>query len=146
MSNRRPFFSREGPLENHALFFAVPTGVMQGLAGNYRQSRNYLVEARIDMPKIEQERLAVIRYNYVSVEYVRGLGECQIIGYLLEAPALFNLLHSDALEQESRSCDLQTHGSHIPVAWDHFCLPNFKVAPLFKCPSRPSPNFTSCLR
>ena len=38
------------------------------------------MEARIEMPKIEQERLAVIRYNYVSVEYVRGLGECQIIG------------------------------------------------------------------
>jgi hypothetical protein len=88
------------------------------------------VEARIEMPKIEQERLAVIRYNHVSVEYVRGLGECQIIGYLLEAPTLFNLLHSDALEQESLSCHLQTHGSHIPVAWDNFCLPNFKVASL----------------
>jgi hypothetical protein len=31
-SNRRPFFSREGPPgENHALFFAVPTGVIQEL-------------------------------------------------------------------------------------------------------------------
>jgi hypothetical protein len=52
---------------------------------------------------VEQERLAIIRHNYVSVEYVRGLGECQIIGYLLEAPTFFHLLHPDILEQESLS-------------------------------------------
>ena len=80
--------------------------------------------------EVEQERLAIIRYNYVSVEYVRGLSKRQIIGYLVEVPTVFSLLHPDALEQESLSCHLHTHGSHIPVAWDNFCLPNFKVASL----------------
>src|ERR1700730_8451899 len=54
----------------------------------------------------------------------------QIPGYLVEVPTVFPLLHPDALEQESLSCHLQTHGSHIPVAGDNFCLPNFKVASL----------------
>ena len=107
-----------------------------------RQSRNYLVEARIEMPKIEQERLAVIRYNYVSVEYVRGLGECQIMGYL-EPPTLFNLLHSDALEQESLSCHLQTHGSHIPVAWDFLLLCQ---EPRCHCATHGGPFAASCKR
>jgi len=80
--------------------------------------------------KVEQEQLAIIRYNYVSVEYVRGLSKRQIIGYPVEVPMVFPLLHPDALEQESFSCHLQTHGGHIPVAWDNFCLPNFKVASL----------------
>jgi hypothetical protein len=80
--------------------------------------------------EVEQERLAIIRYDDVSVEYIRGLSKRQIIGYLLEVPTVFRLLHPDALEQESLSCHRQTHGSHIPVAWDNFCLPNFKVASL----------------
>src|ERR1700730_10750270 len=80
--------------------------------------------------KVEQDRLAIIRYNYVSVEYVRGLSKRQIIGYLVEVATVFPLLHPDALEQESLSFHLHTHGSHIPVAWENFCLPNFKVASL----------------
>jgi len=76
------------------------------------------------------ERLAIIRYNDVSVEYFRGLSKRQIIGYLLEVPTVFHLLHPDALEQESLSCHLHTHIGHIPVAWDNFCLPSFKVASL----------------
>ena len=47
--------------------------------------------------KVEQERLAIIRYNNVAVEYVRGLSKRQIIGYLLEVPTVFLLLHPDAL-------------------------------------------------
>jgi hypothetical protein len=80
--------------------------------------------------KSKQERLAIIRYNYVAVEYVRGLGKCQIIGYPLEVPTVLSFLHPDAFEQESLSSHLQAHGSHIPVAWDNLCLPNFKVASL----------------
>jgi hypothetical protein len=48
----------------------------------------------------------------------------------MEVPTAFPLLHRDALEQESLSCHLQTQGSHIPVAWENFCLPNFKVTSL----------------
>ena len=77
-----------------------------------------------------QERLAIIRHNYVPVEYVRGLSKRQIIGYLVEVPTVFSLLHPDALEQESLSCHLHAHARHIPVAWGNFCLPNFKVASL----------------
>jgi len=80
--------------------------------------------------EVEQERLTIIRNNCVSIEYVRGLSKRQIIGYLLEVPTAFPLLHPDALEQESLSCHLHTHIGHIPVAWDNFCLPNFKVASL----------------
>src|SRR6266852_9481660 len=80
--------------------------------------------------KSNKNRLAIIRYNYVPVEYVRGLNKRQIIGYLVEVPTVFPLLHPDTLEQESLSCHLHTHGSHIPVAGDNFCLPNFKVASL----------------
>jgi hypothetical protein len=35
---------RKVPLENHALFSAVPIGVMQELAGNYRQTENDLAK------------------------------------------------------------------------------------------------------
>src|SRR6266852_9734712 len=59
--------------------------------------------------KSNKNRLAIIRYNYVPVEYVRGLNKRQIIGYLVEVPTVFPLLHPYALEQESLSCHLQTH-------------------------------------
>ena len=80
--------------------------------------------------EVEQEQLAIVCYTYVPVEYVRGLSQRQIIGYLVEVPPVFPFLHPDALEQESFSCHLHTHGGHIPVAWNNFCLPNFKVPPL----------------
>jgi hypothetical protein len=79
---------------------------------------------------VEQERLAIVRYNCVAVEYVRGLSKRQIIGYLAEVPTVFPFRHPDAFEQESLPCHLQTHGRHIPVARDNFCLPNFEVASL----------------
>ena len=53
---------------------------------------------RIGFGPIEQERLAIIRYNDVPVEYVRGLSERQIIGYLVEVPSVLSPLHSNALE------------------------------------------------
>ena len=84
--------------------------------------------APIEMPEVEQERLAIIRS--VSAEYIRRLRKRQIIGYLVKVPTVFPLLHPDALEQESFSCHLEIHGRHIPVAWDNFCLPNFKMASL----------------
>jgi hypothetical protein len=91
-----------------------------------------LVPARFVRPfvKAKQQRLAIIRYNYVSVEHVRGLSKRQIIGYLVKVSPVFPLLHPDAFEQESLSCHLHTHGRHIPVARDNFCLLNFKVASL----------------
>jgi hypothetical protein len=46
--------------------------------------------------EVERQRLAIIRYNDVSVEYVRGLSKRQIIGYRLEVPTVFHLLHRDA--------------------------------------------------
>src|SRR5260370_4286793 len=72
----------------------------------------------------------MLRHNCGPIEYVRRLSKRQIVGYLLEVPTAFPLLHPDVLEQESLSFHLHTHGSHIPVAWNNFCLPNFKVAPL----------------
>jgi hypothetical protein len=48
--------------------------------------------------EVEQERLAIFRYNHVSVEYIRSLSQRQIIGYLLEVPPVFRLLHPNALE------------------------------------------------
>src|SRR5579872_2103775 len=78
------------------------------------------------------QRLAIIRYNYVFVEYVRGLSKRQIIGHLVEIPTIFPLLHPDTLEKEGLACHLHNHGCHIPVAWDNFCLPNFKVAALLQ--------------
>lgn len=93
-----------------------------------------------------QDRLAIVRYNYVSVEYVRGLSKRQIVGYLVEVPTVFPLLHADALEQESLSCHLHTHASHIPVAWDNLCLLDFKVAALVQVSQQAKPNFTSSLR
>ena len=56
--------------------------------------------------------LAIVRYNYRPIEYVRGLRKRQIIGYPVEVPTVFHLLDPDALEQESLSCHRQTHGSH----------------------------------
>ena len=78
--------------------------------------------------KVEQERLAIIRN--VSIEYVRGLNKRRIIGYLVEVPIVFLLLHTDPREQESFPCHFQIHGSHVPMAGDNFCLPNLKVASL----------------
>jgi hypothetical protein len=74
--------------------------------------------------------LAIIRYNYRSVELVRGLCKRQIIGYLLEIPMGFPLLHPDAREQESLPWHRQTQGSQGPMARDNFRLPNLKVASL----------------
>jgi hypothetical protein len=58
---------------------------------------------RATVRKSEQQRLAIIRYNYVSVEHVRGLSQRQIIGYLVEVPMVFSFLHSDGRKQESFS-------------------------------------------
>ena len=74
--------------------------------------------------------LAIIRYNYRSVEYVRGLCKRQIIGYPLEVPIVFPLLLTDSREQERFPCHLQTQGSQVPMPWDNFCLLNLKVASL----------------
>jgi len=52
--------------------------------------------------------LAIFRYNYRSVEYVRGLCKRQIIGYPLEVPMVFPLLLTDSREQERFPCHLQT--------------------------------------
>jgi hypothetical protein len=46
----------------------------------------------------------------------------------VEVPTAFPLLHLEALKQKSFSCHLHTHGSDVPMAWDNFCLPDFKVA------------------
>jgi hypothetical protein len=48
--------------------------------------------------EVEQERLAIIRHTYVPVEYVRGLSERQVIGYLVEVATVFPLLHPDTLD------------------------------------------------
>ena len=74
--------------------------------------------------------LVAIRYNYVSVENVRGLSKLQIIGYLVEVPMSFLLPHSDGCEQESFPCDLDIHVSQVPMAGDNLCLVDFKVASL----------------
>ena len=74
-------------------------------------------------------QLAIIRYNYRSVEYVRGLRQCQIIGYSMEILMVFLLLHTDAREQKRSACHLQTQGSHVPMAGDNFCLSDLKAAP-----------------
>src|ERR1035437_2467712 len=104
-----------------------PNLVKEGLPTIWKLSRG---GSNRNAEKSTNERLAIIRYNYVSIKYVCGLGECQIIGYPMEVATVFRLLHPEALEQESLSCHRHTHGSHIPVAWDNFCLPNFKVASL----------------
>lgn len=74
--------------------------------------------------------LVAIRYNYFSVEHVRGLSKRQIIRYLVEVPMGFLLPHSDGREKESFPCDLHTYVSQVPVSWDDFCLPDLKVASL----------------
>jgi len=43
---------------------------------------------------------------------------------------VFSLPHADGRKQESLPCHIQIQGSHVPMAWDNFCLPNLKVAPL----------------
>jgi hypothetical protein len=45
--------------------------------------------------------LAIIRYNYLFVEYVRRLSQCQVIMHPVEIAVVFGLLHSDGFEQES---------------------------------------------
>ena len=72
--------------------------------------------------------LPIIRHNYRSVEYVRGLIERQIIGHPVEVPMVFPLLYTDSREQESFPCHLHTQGSHVPMARDNLCLSNLKVA------------------
>jgi hypothetical protein len=90
--------------------------------------------------------LAIIRYNYRSVEYVRGLCKRRIIGYPLEVPMDFPLLLTDRREQERFPCHLQTQGSHVPMAGTTSACLTSKWPPLSKCPSRPNPNFTACVR
>jgi hypothetical protein len=79
---------------------------------------------------LRPDQLAIVCYNYRSVEYVRGLRQSQIIGYSVEIRMVFLLLHTDAREQKRSACHLQTQGSHVPMAWDNFCLSDLKVASL----------------
>src|ERR1700691_3735050 len=74
--------------------------------------------------------LAIIRYNNWPVEYIRGLLKRQVIGYVVEIPMVFLLLHADGRKHERFPCHLQTQGSHIPMARDNFCLLDFKVTSL----------------
>src|ERR1019366_6097765 len=85
--------------------------------------------------------LATIRYNWLSVEHVRGLSKRQIIGYLVEVPMGFLLPHSDGREQESFSCYLHTHVSQVPMAWDNLGLPDLKVASLVQVPEQAESEF-----
>src|ERR1700676_808266 len=43
---------------------------------------------------------------------------------------VFLFLHINGREHESFPCDLQTQGSHVPMAGDNFCLPDLKVTSL----------------
>ena len=74
--------------------------------------------------------LAIIRHNYLGVEYARRLSKCQVIGHSLEVTVVFRLLHADCLEEESFSIHVHTQDSHFPLTRCHFCLPNLKLAPL----------------
>lgn len=114
-----PFPDREGEaLKGSRITSALPTS---GVVAWWLESK---------CREVEQKQLAIICYTYVPVEYVRGLSERQIIGYLVEVPMVFLLLHTDPREQESFPCHFQIHGSHVPMAGDNFCLPNLKVASL----------------
>jgi hypothetical protein len=86
--------------------------------------------------KSNQKRLVIIRYNYVSVEYVGGLSKRQIIRYLVEVSTVFPLLHPDALEQEPLSCHLHTlcrEGSSSPSTQTDCLCPNHELTPLPIC-------------
>jgi hypothetical protein len=74
--------------------------------------------------------LAIIRYNYLGVEYARRLSKCQVIGHSLEVTVVFGLLHADCLEEESFSIHVHTQDSHFPLTRCHFFLPNLKLATL----------------
>jgi Mn2+/Fe2+ NRAMP family transporter len=44
--------------------------------------------------------LAILRYNYLFVEYVRSLSKCQVIRYSVEVAAVFGLLNADCFKEE----------------------------------------------
>jgi hypothetical protein len=69
------------------------------------------VVARIENAEKSKRNLAIIRYHDVSVEYVRGLSKRQIIGYLLEVPTVFLLLHPNALK--ATTSDTTHGGGHV---------------------------------
>jgi hypothetical protein len=54
--------------------------------------------------------LAIVRYNYVSVEYVCGLSKRHIVGYQAEVPMVFLLQHTDPREQEGLAMGLGSGG------------------------------------
>ena len=74
--------------------------------------------------------LAIIRCYGLAVEYARRLRECQVIGHSVKITVAFGLLHIDCLEKESFPLHVHKQGSHFPLTWCNFCLPDFKAAPL----------------
>jgi hypothetical protein len=82
--------------------------------------------------QVEQERLAILRYNYWAGEKVRRLSKRQIIGYMVEVSTVFPLLHPHALEQERLSWSPHSVSRKIhlyppkPVAG----APNHELTPL----------------
>jgi len=47
------------------------------------------------------DALAIIRYNYLTVEYARRLSKCQVIWHPVEVTVVFGLLYADCFEQRT---------------------------------------------
>ena len=58
--------------------------------------------------------LAIIRYNYLSVEHARRLSKCEVIGHSLEVAVVFGLLHADCLEEENFYLSCSHPGQSFP--------------------------------
>jgi len=65
--------------------------------------------------------LAIIRVNCLSIEHVRRLSKCQVIGHAVEVAVLFSLLHVDGLEEQSLP---------LPCPQSRESSPNDPVPPL----------------
>ena len=75
------------------------------------------------------DALAIVGYDYLLVENVRGLAKCQVIRHPMEVAVVLGYLDSDCLEEQSFAFHVHVQGSHLPVSRYNFRLPNLKSAP-----------------
>ena len=72
--------------------------------------------------------LAIVRYDYLPAENVRGFLKCQVIRHSMEVAVVLGHLYSDCFEEQSFALHVHMQGSHLPMSWYNFRLPNLKCA------------------
>ena len=74
------------------------------------------------------DALAIVRYDYLPAENIRGFLKCQVIRNSMEVAVVLGYLYSDCLEEQGFAFHVHLQRSHLPVCGYNFRLPNLKCA------------------